>query len=59
MFIPGVPQSEFPGLLLMADVLLDPLYFGGGNTTYEAIAIGVPIVTWPGPFMQGRVTQAC
>jgi protein O-GlcNAc transferase len=59
VFIPRVQQTEFLGLLLMADVLLDPPYFGGGNTTYEALAIGVPIVTWPGPFMRGRVTQAC
>lgn len=59
VFIPRVQQKEFSRLLLMADVLLDPPYFGGGNTTYEALAIGVPIVTWPGPFMRGRVTQAC
>ncbi|HEY6394311.1 MAG TPA: hypothetical protein VIX12_02765, partial [Candidatus Binataceae bacterium] len=59
MFVPRIPQSEFFRLLQTADVLLDPPYFGGGNTTYEALAAGIPIVTWPGPFMRGRVTQAC
>lgn len=59
VFVPRVGQNEFFRLLLMADVLLDPPYFGGGNTTYEALAAGLPIVTWPGRFMRGRVTQAC
>jgi protein O-GlcNAc transferase len=59
LFIPRVSQSIFPRLLKAADVLLDPPYFGGGNTTYEAFAAGLPIVTWPGPFMRGRVTAAC
>jgi protein O-GlcNAc transferase len=59
LFIPRVPQAIFPRLLKAADVLLDPPYFGGGNTTYEAFAAGLPIVTSPGPFMRGRVTAAC
>jgi protein O-GlcNAc transferase len=59
LFIPRVSQTIFPRLLKSADVLLDPPYFGGGNTTYEAFAAGLPIVTWPGPFMRGRVTAAC
>jgi predicted O-linked N-acetylglucosamine transferase (SPINDLY family) len=39
--------------------MLDPLHFGGGNTTYEGLAIGTPIVTLPSQFMRGRVTAAC
>lgn len=44
-------------MALMAnfDVLLDPIYFGSGNTLYESIVYGTPIVTWPGPFMRGRI----
>ncbi|MEW5944437.1 MAG: hypothetical protein AB1710_11420, partial [Pseudomonadota bacterium] len=34
-------------------------HFGGGNTAYEALAVGAPIVTWPGAYMRGRVTYAC
>ena len=44
---------------MMADVILDPPFFGGGNTSYEAFAMGLPIVTWPGSFMRGRVTEGC
>jgi len=37
------------------DVLLDPIHFGSGNTLYEAMATGTPVVTWPGDFMRGRI----
>jgi protein O-GlcNAc transferase len=59
LFVPPLMQSEFFSLLLTADVMLDPFYFGGGNSTYEALALGVPIVTTPGAFMRGRITYAC
>ncbi|HVN28047.1 MAG TPA: tetratricopeptide repeat protein [Candidatus Binataceae bacterium] len=59
IFVPRVPQDQFFRLLTMADVILDPPFFGGGNTSYEAFAMGLPIVTWPGEFMRGRVTEGC
>jgi protein O-GlcNAc transferase len=59
IFVPRIPQGEFFRLLTMADVILDPPFFGGGNTSYEAFAMGLPIVTWPGAFMRGRVTEGC
>jgi predicted O-linked N-acetylglucosamine transferase (SPINDLY family) len=40
------------------DVLLDPLHFGGGNTSYEALAVGAPIVTLPSAYLRGRITAA-
>src|SRR5262249_39722677 len=30
----------------------------GGNTSYEGLALGVPIVTLPSPFLRGRITLA-
>ena len=59
IFVPRIPHAQFFRLLMMADVILDPPFFGGGNTSYEAFAMGLPIVTWPGPFMRGRVTEGC
>jgi predicted O-linked N-acetylglucosamine transferase (SPINDLY family) len=38
--------------------MIDPIHFGGGNTSYEAFAFGVPIVTWPSPFLRCRLTYA-
>ena len=57
-FIKPQDGGDFLRLLASADALLDPTHFGGGNTSYEASAVGVPIVTQPGEFMRGRVTQA-
>ena len=45
-------------MLAAADVILDPLHFGGGNTSYEAFAVGAPIVTLPGGFLRSRITYA-
>jgi predicted O-linked N-acetylglucosamine transferase (SPINDLY family) len=59
VFLPRMPYAAFLHLLTIADAVLDPPYFGGGNTSYEAFAVGAPIVTWPGPFMRGRVTLGC
>lgn len=47
--------AEFMALLAHMDVLLDPIHFGSGNTLYEAMVYGTPIVTWPGQFMRGRI----
>ena len=58
-FAPRQQTDDFLHLIGEADVLLDPIYFGGGNTTYEALSVGTPIVTLPGRFMRGRVTYAC
>jgi predicted O-linked N-acetylglucosamine transferase (SPINDLY family) len=57
-FLPAQPHADFLQLLSLAEVVLDPIHFGGGNTSYEALALGVPIVTWPGAFLRGRITQA-
>lgn len=57
--LPRLSQDEFVSALQWCDVMLDPFHFGGGATTYEALAVGTPIVTLPGKFMRGRVTSAC
>ena len=57
-FLPAQPNADFLQLLRLADVLLDPFPFGGGNSSYEALAMGTPIVTWPSRFLRGRITLA-
>lgn len=57
-FLPAQPRDDFLALLETADVILDPIHFGGGHTSYEALAVGVPIVTLPGQFLRSRITQA-
>jgi predicted O-linked N-acetylglucosamine transferase (SPINDLY family) len=49
-------RPDYLRLLAVSDVMLDPIHFGGGNTSYEGLALGVPIVTWPSAFLRGRLT---
>jgi protein O-GlcNAc transferase len=55
LFLPPMPLDRFMGMVHHMDVLLDPIYFGSGNTLYEAMVYGIPVVTWPGQFMRGRI----
>lgn len=57
-FLPRVALTQFLAILAAADVLLDTWPFGGGNTSYQGFAAGVPIVTLPGRFLRGRGTAA-
>ena len=58
LWLPALPHDRFMALNAHVDVLLDPVHFGGGNTMYEAMVYGTPIVAWPGRFMRGRITTA-
>jgi protein O-GlcNAc transferase len=51
-----VPPDDFPSLLKAGDVYLDSVGWSGGNTTLEAIACGLPVVTLPTGLMRGRHT---
>ncbi|HYV39320.1 MAG TPA: tetratricopeptide repeat protein [Gemmataceae bacterium] len=57
-FLPPLSFGDFLNLLAVSDLLLDPLHFGGGNTSYEGLAMGTPIVTLPTPFLRGRITYS-
>lgn len=56
---PRCKSDTFLHWLNQANVILDPIHFGGGNTTLEAMAIGTPVVTCPGEFMRSRITSGC
>ena len=57
-FLPAQPRDDFLALLECADVVIDPIHFGGGNSTYETIGQGVPLVTLPGDYLRSRITTA-
>jgi predicted O-linked N-acetylglucosamine transferase (SPINDLY family) len=52
--LPRLNQNDYLSLNLVSDVFLDTLSWSGGNTTLEAIACNLPVVTCPGEFMRGR-----
>lgn len=56
LFLSRMRREVFMEVVRAMDVLLDPPHFGSGNTLYESLAIGMPSVTWKGPFMRGRIT---
>jgi protein O-GlcNAc transferase len=57
-YVSRLSRSEYWGLLAQADVMLDPIHFVGGNSSYEGFAMGAAIVTQPSPWLKGRITAA-
>ena len=58
VFFSRLPPKEFFSLNLATDVYLDTIGWSGGNTTFDAAACGLPVVTLPGSFMRGRHAYA-
>ncbi|MBN3949755.1 MAG: tetratricopeptide repeat protein [Nostoc sp. NMS7] len=54
VFISIAERLDYLMINLLSDVYLDTFTWSGGNTTLEAIACNLPIVTSPGEFMRGR-----
>jgi predicted O-linked N-acetylglucosamine transferase (SPINDLY family) len=57
-FLPRMPRADYLSCLAAADVVLDTFHFCGGHTSYEALALGKPVITLPGAFLRGRLTLA-
>ena len=58
-FLARLSTDDFLQLLAVVPVVLDTLHFGGGTTSFMAMAAGTPVVTMPSEFMRGRVMHAC
>jgi protein O-GlcNAc transferase len=54
IFLPYLPTQRYFELVAAADVILDPIHFGGGNTTFHALSLGTPLITTPGAFQRSR-----
>lgn len=55
-FVAHQSMDGYLRLLGAADVLLDPLHYGGGLTSFDGLSLNKPIVTLPGQFVRGRYT---
>ncbi|HEY4997865.1 MAG TPA: hypothetical protein VII36_01920, partial [Usitatibacter sp.] len=58
IFLPYMTHAEYSRVNACCDVMLDTLHWSGGNTSLDAIASGLPIVTLPGALMRGRQSAA-
>jgi len=52
--LPQVGHDDYLRVNLVCDAMLDTLHWSGGNTSLDALACSLPIVTLPGAFMRGR-----
>ncbi|MGQ9866453.1 MAG: O-linked N-acetylglucosamine transferase, SPINDLY family protein [Pseudanabaenaceae cyanobacterium] len=53
-FLRRLNHDQYLQLNQVCDVFLDCHSWSGGHTTLEAIACGLPVVTWPSGYMRGR-----
>lgn len=54
LILPSMPHDAYLRVNMLCDVMLDTLHWSGGNTSLDALASGLPVVTLPGEFMRGR-----
>lgn len=54
----GIPHGAYLRLNELCDVMLDTVHWSGGNTSLDALASGLPVVTLPGHLMRGRQSLA-
>ena len=58
LFVPTISNERFTGISRIADVFLDSLGWSGCNSTLEALACDLPVVTMAGELMRGRHSAA-
>lgn len=53
---PAEGKPKFYSMISISDVVLDPYPFGGCNSSIEAFDLGIPVVSMPSKFINGRFT---
>jgi CRISPR-associated protein Csy1 len=54
VFLGRLGHADFLRVNACCDAMLDTLHWSGGNTSLDALAAALPVVTLPGEFMRGR-----
>lgn len=58
VLLPFMPRERYLQVNSACDLMLDTIYWSGGNTSLDALACQLPIVTLPGDYMRGRQSAA-
>ena len=58
IFLDPLTRDDYINHLGTSSVLLDPLYFGAGNSFHESMVYGTPTVTMPTKFIKSRIVSA-
>lgn len=56
VFISGLEREDYLALHQAVDVGLDTFGFGGGSSTFDALSVGLPVISCEGGFLRGRQT---
>jgi len=59
IFLPRMDRPDLLCLIADSEVLLDPPYYGGVNSSYDGFSMSTPILTCESSFHIGRYTAAC
>lgn len=54
-WLPLMPRERYLQVLQQANVVLDTFFYSGGQTTDDALSLGLPIVTLPGNSARSRL----
>ena len=54
--LPSLSHPDYLRVNRVCDAMLDTLHWSGGNTSLDALACGLPVVTLPGALMRSRQT---
>jgi len=52
--LPQVGHDDYLRINMLCDAMIDTLHWSGGNSSLDALACGLPVVTLPGALMRGR-----
>lgn len=58
IFLPRLDHDAYLQVNRLCDVMLDTVHWSGGNTSLDALACMLPMVTLPGDLMRGRQSYA-
>jgi protein O-GlcNAc transferase len=58
VFLPQLDTREYNAINSLSNIYLDSIGWSGCNSTFEALAYNLPVVTLPGNLMRGRHSAA-